>query len=134
MYFYFWVCFISFYFSRSVCPFQFRVKSSCFQHSFLFFSHSHTVRKKSASLQSREFRFVCVCVCVCIMEWVCGYGERKKQRKRFVLFNLFVFLYFFCWDVLLCFTLLSNKSHSFSWTWHLELYFLSLITFIISYQ
>lgn len=132
MYFYFWVCFISFYFSRSVCPFQFRVKSSCFQHSFLFFSLTLTLWEKNPLPYNLES--FALCMCMCIMEWVCGYGERKKQRKRFVLFNLFVFLYFFCWDVLLCFTLLSNKSHSFSWTWHLELYFLSLITFIISYQ
>lgn len=114
----YFISFFSFSLSISVSCKKFMI-SAFFP---LFFSHSHTVRKKSASLQSREFRFVCVCMC--IMEWVCGYGERKKNNERdlFCLTCSF-FLYFFCWDVLLCFTLLSNKSHSFSWTWHLELYF-----------
>lgn len=121
----------------SACSFQFPRKNFMFSAFFplcslsnIFFSLSHCEKKKSASynLESSRFAASSVCVFFCVYNgvslWWCHRRRLRqtRQRKRFVLFYLFIFV-FCCWDVLLCFTLLSNKSHSFSWTWHLELYF-----------
>lgn len=123
--FYFWVSFIS-YLMYQLVHFSFLVKNSCFPsflHCWTFSSHSHTVRKKIISfLQSREFLVsplrLYVFLCNGVSLWWC--------RRDLFCFTCSLFcLLVCCWDVLLClFSLLSNKSHSFSWTWHLELYFL----------
>lgn len=121
----------------SACSFQFPRKNFMFSFIFsllnIFLSLSHCEKKIISFLQSREFLVSPLCLNVCIMEWVCG---GVVEICSVLLVHFFVCLFVCCWDVLLClFSLLSNKSHSFSWTWHLELYFFySLITFIISYQ
>lgn len=98
--------------------------------SFIFFIVEHfpltlTLWEKKiiSFLQSREFLVspLRLHVFLCIMEWVCG---GVVEICSVLLVHFFVCLFVCCWDVLLClFSLLSNKSHSFSWTWHLELYF-----------
>lgn len=69
--------FISFF------SFSLSISVSCKKFMFsaffpFFFSHSHTVRKKSASLQSREFRFVCVYVYNGVSLWL----RRKKKTTK----------------------------------------------------
>lgn len=89
----------------------------------LTLSHCENI---SHFLQSREFLFV-VSPLFTLLLMLYPIGVNlwcpAKSKKWFVLFRFVHFAVgMFCFVCLFVFLLFANKSHSFSWTWHLELF------------
>lgn len=139
----------------SACSFQFCVKISCFYfRGILLVNISLTLtlweKKNTVSfLQSREFlvlqffRYFFLLLFFSywflrvlyngVSLWWCLQERKQNQRVLFCPTLLVRFVCLLAVFGMFCFvlTLVSNKSHSFSWTWHLELF--PLFLFLLKY-